>query len=127
MAGRQSAERLGRFAEIAALWWLRLKGYRILDRRARTAAGELDLVAMRGDILAIVEVKARGRLDTAREAIGARQRARIIRAASLWRARYPRFAALCLRYDLVLIVPWRLPVHERAAWVVEGVSAESLL
>jgi putative endonuclease len=45
---RRSAEAAGRRGERLAGWWLRLKGWRILDRRVRTPAGEVDLVARKG-------------------------------------------------------------------------------
>ena len=44
---RASAERRGRLGEIRAAWYLRIRGYRILDRRVRTPRGEIDLVAKR--------------------------------------------------------------------------------
>ena len=47
MRDRRRAERKGRIGETAAAWWLRLKGWRILDRRVRTPVGEVDLVARR--------------------------------------------------------------------------------
>ena len=40
---------------------LMLKGYRIVARRHRTKLGEIDLIARRGDLVLIVEVKARRR------------------------------------------------------------------
>ena len=49
---RQHAERGGRRAEALAALWLRLKGWTILARRARTPVGEVDLVARRGRTLA---------------------------------------------------------------------------
>jgi putative endonuclease len=42
--------------------------------------GEIDIVARRGRVLAVIEVKARADLGTAAEAIGPRQRGRILRA-----------------------------------------------
>ena len=56
---RHVAERRGRSAETIACWYLRLKGWRILARRARASGGEVDIVARRGRTLAFVEVKAR--------------------------------------------------------------------
>ena len=44
-SGRQQAERRGHASESLAALWLRLKGYRILARRLKTHAGEIDLVA----------------------------------------------------------------------------------
>src|SRR5438270_4507108 len=56
---RQQAEKRGRGAETLACWYLRLKGWHILARRARVPGGEVDIVARRGRTLAFVEVKAR--------------------------------------------------------------------
>lgn len=53
---RQSAEASGRRGERLAGWWLRLKGWRILARRVRTPAGEVDLVAKKGNLVAFVKV-----------------------------------------------------------------------
>ncbi len=52
---RRSAWLRGRRAELLAAWWLRLKGYRILARDLRTPVGEIDLIARRGRVLALVE------------------------------------------------------------------------
>ncbi|WP_203291145.1 YraN family protein [Maricaulis parjimensis] len=116
-ARRQAAEAWGRWAERIVMAVLVLKGYRLLDHRARTPAGEIDLVARRGEYLVFIEVKARADLKDAEEALGWQQRERIIRAAGLWRARHRGFSDLHMRYDLFLVAPWRWPVHHRAAWV----------
>ena len=57
---RQAAERRGHSSESLAALWLRLKGYRILARRLKTRAGEIDLVAAApfGPVC-FIEVKAR--------------------------------------------------------------------
>ena len=83
---RRQAEARGRWAEWLAMVWLAAKGYRLLDHRARTAAGEIDLVARRGEYLVFIEVKARATRAEALDSIGPRQRGRITRAASIWRA-----------------------------------------
>ena len=44
---------------------LRCRGYRILARRYRVPAGEIDLIARRGRVLAAIEVKARADFDAA--------------------------------------------------------------
>ncbi|WP_339738452.1 YraN family protein [uncultured Maricaulis sp.] len=126
-APRRAAESRGRWAERLAMLWLSCKGYRLLDHRARTAAGEIDLVATRGDYLVFVEVKARRTLTAALESFGDRQRRRIIRAASLWRARHRGFEHLHMRYDLFLVAAGRWPQHRRAAWIPETREALDLL
>jgi putative endonuclease len=49
----------GRAGEEAACDFLGSAGYRILERNVVTAAGEIDIVALEGDVLCFVEVKAR--------------------------------------------------------------------
>jgi putative endonuclease len=105
------AYRLGFRAEALASLALLAKGYRIVARRYRTRLGEIDLIARRGDLAAIVEVKARPSLDEAMDAIGRETAWRIEGAADLWLARQPDQARLSLRFDLVAVLPWRWPVH----------------
>ena len=64
-----------------------LKGYRIVARRYRTKLGEIDLIARRGDLVLIVEVKARPTLIAAMEAIARESERRIEGAADLWLSR----------------------------------------
>lgn len=108
---RQRAERRGRQGEWLAAFWLVVTGWRVLARRVKTPAGEIDLIARRGRTLAFIEVKARNDETMAREAFHPRQQARLMRAAALWRARRGGHARLATRFDLICIVPGRLPVH----------------
>jgi putative endonuclease len=105
------AYRRGHFAEGFAALALQAKGYRIVARRFRTKLGEIDLIARRGDLVAIVEVKARPSLPDAMDAIGGLSQRRIEGAADLWLARQPDYARLSLRFDMVAVLPWRWPVH----------------
>ena len=98
-----------------------LKGYRILARRARTPAGEIDLIAKRGRTVAFVEVKARKTKIAALEAVTPRAQGRIIRAAELWMARHSEFADNDWRFDIVAVLPGRFlpfgwPEHFPDAW-----------
>lgn len=85
-ARRRKAEQTGRLAEYLAEIMLRLKGYRILARRAKTHLGELDLVALRGRMVVIVEVKQRRTEADARLAVSNASWNRIARAAEVWLA-----------------------------------------
>ena len=116
LASRRKAVRAGRRAETLCAWHLRARGYRVLARRLRTVAGEIDILARRGGVLAVIEVKARPTLAQAAESIGAHQRKRVTRAAEAFLAQHPALAALDLRFDAMLAAPWRLPVHIRDAW-----------
>ena len=103
-------------AETLAALWLWLRFYRIVGRRVKTRSGEIDLVARRGDVLVFVEVKARGGLDAAAEALGVHQQARLARAAELYVAARPALQVLDMRFDVILITPRHLPRHLVDAW-----------
>jgi len=115
---RVAAEQHGHRSETIAAWWLRLKLYRIVARRYRTAAGEIDLIARRGRTLVFVEVKARADFRGAAEAVSARQQHRIARAASQFLAARPDLAGLDQRFDALLIVRRTWPRHVPDAWRV---------
>ncbi|MDZ5697284.1 YraN family protein [Chelativorans sp. M5D2P16] len=108
---RRRAYRKGHRGEWLAALALMLKGYRIVARRFRTPLGEIDLIARRGRLIAIVEVKARPTLEQAMEAVGPFAQKRIDGAADLWLARQPDFGRLSVRYDLIAVLPRRWPVH----------------
>ncbi|MEQ9556003.1 MAG: YraN family protein [Rhodospirillales bacterium] len=114
--GRRRAESRGRGAELLAALLLILKGHRILARRARTPAGEIDLIARKGRMLVFAEVKARASLDTGTEALTPRQRDRIARAAEAFVRARPDLAGLDWRFDLIVAAGgWRLR-HLKDAW-----------
>ena len=100
---RQKAYRMGHTAEWRAVWRLRLAGYTVLARRYKTKLGEIDIVARRGGILAFIDVKARADYDKAGFSLYSRQFGRVARAASLFVARHPYYAAHSVRFDAVLV------------------------
>jgi putative endonuclease len=109
---RRQRERMGRWAELIAAAVLCLKGYRILARRYRSKAGEIDLIAVRGRRLAFVEVKRRPTMDAAEAAKTFRQARRIARAAEQWVWRHPAYRDYEIGLDALLLVPGRLPRHQ---------------
>lgn len=114
---RKHAERRGRFSEGLAALMLMAKGYRIMGRRVRNHAGELDLIARApSGIVCFVEVKARKEREAAAYALGPRQQGRIARAAALYMAQRPRLGATRMRFDVIIVTPLRLPRHMRDAW-----------
>ena len=117
---RRQDERAGRIAEWLATLYLTLTGHRILARRWRGHAGEIDLVAQRPGLLLFCEVKYRR--DSANSNVPtARQRDRICRAAQEFAARRRPSQALQWRFDLIqLSLPGRagsVPLrHLKDAW-----------
>lgn len=113
---RQAAEAAGRRGERLAGWWLRLKGWRILARRVRTPAGEVDLVAKRGNLVAFVEVKLRATAAELDFAIDARRLARVAAAAEYLMPTYAE-PGDDIRVDVVLIARGTPPRHIENAWI----------
>jgi len=112
------AYRLGWRAETIAALLLRLKGYRIIARRYVTPVGEIDLIAARGPVVAVVEVKARsGGGANAAESLSARQRRRIERAAGAYLANHPGSETRDIRFDLIVVGRGFLPRHLPGAWI----------
>jgi len=104
-------QQLGRSAERLAASRLAAAGFSILGRNVRIrmaeVVGEIDLIALDGDALVFVEVKA-GRTSSSAGperpalAVGPRKRRRLRRLATAWLAqaeRPPRFGVL--RFDVV--------------------------
>lgn len=112
---RQEAEKRGRGAETIAAMYLRLKGWRILARRARVPGGEVDIVARRGRTLAFVEVKARGSEEAAAFALDHYRLRRVAVAAERLAPRFMRDGDN-VRIDALFIVPRRLPRHLPDVW-----------
>ena len=75
----------------------------MLARRLRTEAGELDVLAERDGILAIIEVKARPTLADAAAALSQRQQARLLAAAEIVLAAHPDWGANGVRFDLLVV------------------------
>ncbi len=113
---RKARSSTGRLAEWRARLWFRVRGWRILAVRVRTPVGEIDFIARRGKMLAIVEVKQRRTLEEALAALSPHQRQRITRAAALWLAMKPRYSGQDVRFDLVAVDARLRLRHVPAAW-----------
>ncbi|MCM2504015.1 YraN family protein [Aureimonas altamirensis] len=113
---RRRAFRKGHHAEGFAALWLRFKGYRILARRFRCRVGEVDIIARRGAVLAVVEVKARNEVTAAVDAVQNAAWRRIEAAADVWRGRHPQLDALSTRYDIVAVTSAFRLRHLAGAW-----------
>jgi putative endonuclease len=112
---RKAAEQLGRRAESLAAWWLRLRGWRILARRARVPGGEVDIVARRGRTLAFIEVKARASDEAAAFALDHWRIRRVVAAAERLAPRFMRDGD-SVRIDAIYVTPNRLPRHLPDVW-----------
>jgi putative endonuclease len=103
-------ERRGKRAERRAVWWYRLRGYRVLATNAWTAGYELDLVIRRGRRLVFCEVKEKsgGRFGDPLEMVDERKQQHLRRAAQRWLAAYPQAADVLVSFDVIAVRGRRL-------------------
>ena len=119
---RLSSYRFGLAAERLAAFYLLLKGYRVLALRYRNSGGEVDIVARRGKMVVAVEVKARQTMAACADSITEQKKQRLMQAANGLLSGQGKVAGLedvhtCnIRFDVIWIVPWRLPIHIKDAW-----------
>lgn len=111
-----AARRSGRRGEVLAVVWLMARGYRILGFRLKAPQAEIDILAKRGEVLAVVEVKSRTSLEVALETVTLDQRDRLRRAGAAIAAGRPALRRCTVRLDLLALAPGRLPRHIPDAW-----------
>ncbi|MDG1438350.1 MAG: YraN family protein [Emcibacteraceae bacterium] len=122
MDKRKKAYKRGHFAEQLAAIFLMLKGYTIVARRYKTKVGEIDLIAKKKNVTIFCEVKARKTTEIALESLSHKQKMRIRNAAEYYMAHLNNKSSNNMieneifRCDMMLVVPWRLPVHIENAW-----------
>lgn len=108
---KQSGHQKGMTAETVAALYLRVKGYKILERRFRTHLGEIDIIAKRYGVIAFIEVKLRGTHEDAMEAVHRVNQDRVRRAAELYLSRHIAYTVFETRFDALVMAPGKLPQH----------------
>ena len=96
----------GRAGEELAASLLEQKGYRILVRNFHCRGGELDIVAVKEDILAFVEVRTRrsGAMVSPVESVTPAKCKKLVTAAYAFLEEHPNLAhTMQPRFDLVLV------------------------
>ena len=86
-----------RLAERAAETYITNRGFEILGRNVRLGALEIDLVARKGSLAIMVEVRTRGAgsFQGALESVSPKKRATLLRAADrLWREQLSKLPAI---------------------------------
>jgi putative endonuclease len=114
----------GTASEQLAAAYLQTQGLVVVAQNLRCRAGELDLVCLDRDVLAIVEVRQRGRVDfggALASVDGIKQR-KIIRATQFLLRRRPHWGRHPMRFDVVGIEGLPDGTH-RIAWVKDAFRA----
>lgn len=111
----------GIFAEFFVIIFLFFKGYRILKRRYKNKLGEVDIVALKRKTIVAIEVKARKKVLIKDrllfdEVVSFNQRQRIKRSAISFIKSNKKYHQHILRFDLIVVSPYKLPLHLIGFW-----------
>ena len=95
----------GRSGEDAAASYLEEKGIKILEKNFRSRTGEIDIVALDGDTLVFVEVKAWASygIDALEYAIDAKKRHKIIETSKYFLSVHREYRYMAVRFDVVFV------------------------
>lgn len=105
----------GLLAEHIAIWYLRIKFYKIIAHRYKSPFGEIDIIAKKGKEIIFLEIKARKKLEHF-ELISKRQHSRIIKAAEFFLLQHSKFKGHNLRFDVMFLGKNLLPLHFKNYW-----------
>jgi putative endonuclease len=114
----------GQASEQLAAEYLEARGVLILARNLRCRAGELDLIGLDGEVLAVIEVRMRGatRFGGAPASVTRRKQRKIIRAAGFFLQRRVPWQSRLLRFDVLAVEG--LPDHShRILWLKDAFRA----
>jgi putative endonuclease len=117
----------GRAAEELAARHLEQQGLAVVARNFRARCGELDVVCSLGNLLVVVEVRARSRPDRGRPGatLTPVKLRRVVRATQLFMRRFPRFAQHSVRFDVIEVTGDELQPQLRwlpAAFTLDDVA-----
>jgi len=95
----------GRRGEDRAALYLKMRGYKIVDRNVRAGRGELDIVSLKDETLVFVEVKAHQSREQGLLAVNSDKCERLRSAANAYLGKRPKFTGLQCRFDLIILTP----------------------
>ena len=111
--------------EVEAVNLVRATGMRILARNFSGKTGEVDIVAVADDTLVFLEVRARRhpRYASAAGSVDRRKQLRILRTAQLFLQRYPQWAHMPCRFDVIAFDPRQSLCENRVTWIHAAFTA----
>ncbi len=112
----KKAYRFGKWAETIARLFLLVRGYSCLYQGFRLSFVEVDLILTKKNTLIFCEVKKRASFLKAGESIKRVQKEHLLKGARLFLKMYPQFQNHDIRFDAILLEPWKLPRHVKHAW-----------
>ena len=95
----------GNEGENRAAAYLEEKGFEIIERNWRTNRGEIDIIAVKNDILAFVEVKSlpNGTLDMIQKELNRQKQQRILKTSKCYLLNHRQYNDSYVRFDVIVI------------------------
>ena len=97
----------GRAGEAAAVVFLEEKGMLILEKNFRSRSGEVDIIALDGDVIVFAEVKtwsAYG-FDALEQALNQKKQRKIIETSKYFLSLHRKYRYMAIRFDVIFIAP----------------------
>jgi len=112
----RNKRKLGDAYEQVAVDYLIKRQYAILTRNFYTKFGEIDIVALDGNVLCFIEVKYRKTADAGNpmEAITVTKQKRICNSARVYLMKYPKYQRLQVRFDVLGILGQEVELLQNA-------------
>ena len=97
----------GRAGEAAAALFLEEKGMRILEKNFRSHSGEVDIIAIDGEVIVFVEVKSWSiyGIDSLEQALNAKKQHKIIETSKYFLSLHREYRYMAVRFDVIFVSP----------------------
>jgi putative endonuclease len=111
--------------EEQATAWLQRQGWQLLARNFRSKTGEIDIIAMDGEQLVFLEVRARRHrgFSSAAASVDGRKQRRLVRTAQGFLQRHPHLANRPCRFDVIAFEPRQSETGLAIHWIPAAFTA----
>ena len=106
-----STKERGKQGEDRACEYLIKEGYKIIERNWRTKGGEIDIIAMKDEVLVFVEVKTfpNATSDMLSSVLGIQKQKRIVKTAKHFLLKHRQYSNSYIRFDVIVLDMQGLP------------------
>ena len=110
---------LGDDYENRATTLIEKSGLSVLERNFRGKTGEIDIIAIDGEQLVFIEVRARSNryFTSAAGSVDRRKQQRLVRTAQLFLQRRSQWAGSACRFDVIAFDPPQSGSHPQIRWI----------
>jgi len=97
----------GLAGEATAVVFLEEKGMRILEKNFRSRSGEVDIIALDGDVLVFAEVKTWSvyGIEALEQALNIKKQRKIIETSKYFLSLHREYRYMAIRFDVIFIAP----------------------